>query len=38
MIHYNKEKQLREIYMISLYEDQTYKWGVCLDVTDDIKF
>eukprot|EP00347_Sterkiella_histriomuscorum_P011376 403372690 len=38
MVHQNVEEKQREVFLISLYEDQIYKWDNTLEPSDDIKF
>ncbi|CDW77822.1 UNKNOWN [Stylonychia lemnae] len=38
MIHQNLEEKQREVYLISVYEDQIYKWDNTLEPQDDIKY
>ena len=38
MIHHNLTEKQREVFLLSLFEDQIYKWENCLDPSDDIKY
>ncbi len=38
LIHQNVLEKNREVFLMSLYEDQIYKWENCLEPMDDIKY
>jgi hypothetical protein len=36
-VHHNLRERRREVYLMSVFEDQVTKWESCLEPTDEIK-
>lgn len=37
LVHHNLKERKREVYLMSVFEDQVAKWENCLDPSDEIK-
>ena len=37
VVHHNLRERRREVYLMSVFEDQVSKWESCLEPTDEIK-